>query len=208
MRRQWPVSAPAGLPMVLLRVAVLTLPACQCLVRVRSAEQAQCRQAARVAQLAWWFRLVRSQLERSAGPTRFVAQFELGSAIEREVCRRNGRQRLVPVARSGVPPVSVRVMWLRVSAAPEGGTWGVPARKTARVVKALRMTAIVMNGLRMAGTLVKAAQAMLTLGMPTLATPIRKSAAPTLVPPEVSPSRVVARPAQSKAPLSACRAGP
>jgi hypothetical protein len=105
-----PVSAPAGLPMVLLRAAVLTPPACQSLVRVRSAEQAQCRQAARVAQLVWRFRLGRSQLERSAGPPRFVAQFELGSAIEGEVCRRDGRQRRVPLARSAVPPVFVRLM--------------------------------------------------------------------------------------------------
>jgi hypothetical protein len=113
-------------------------------------------------------------------------------------------QRQVPVARmSAVPLVSARVMSLRVSAVPEGATWVMPARKTARVVKAPRMTAIVMNGLRMTAILVKAAQAMLTLAILT-----RMSAAPTLVPPEVSRSRVVARPAQARAPLSACRAGP
>jgi hypothetical protein len=85
--------------MVLVRVAVLTLPAYQCLVRVDSAEPALCRQLARVAQLARRFRLGRSQLRRSAGPRRFAAQLELGSAIEREVRRRNGMQRQVPVPR-------------------------------------------------------------------------------------------------------------
>jgi hypothetical protein len=109
----------------------------------------------------------------------------------------------VPVAPSAAPLVFVRLMWLRVSVAPEGAPWGVPARKTARVVQALRMAAILVKALRLAAILVEAAQAMLTLAMLT-----RMSAAPTLVPPVVSPSRVVARPAQSTAPLSACRAGP
>ena len=165
--------------MVLLQpAAVLALPAYQCLVRVESAEQAQSRQAARGAQLAWWFRHGRSQLGRSAGRPRFVAQLGLGSAVEREVCQRNGMQRQVPVARmSAVRLVSARVMLLRVTAVPVKVTWGLSARMTARVVKATR--------------------AILT----------RTSAAPTLVPPGVSPSRVEI-PAQANAPPSACRAGP
>jgi hypothetical protein len=181
--------------MVLLPAAVLTLPVYQCLVRVESAEQAQSRQAARAVQLAWWFLRGRSQLGRSSGP-RFVAQLGLGSAVEREVCWRNGMQRRVPVARmSAVRPVSARVMLLRVTAAvpvgashkmhgnprrenPLEATWGIPAPMTARVVKATRVILI------------------------------RTSAAPTLVLPGVSPSRVVERPAQAEAPPSACRAGP
>jgi hypothetical protein len=165
--------------MVLLpAAAVLTLPAYQCLVRVECLEQSQSRQAARAAHLAWWFRHGRSQLGRSAGPLRFVAQLGLGSAIEREVCGRNWMQGQVPMARmSAVRLVSARVMLLRVTAVPVEATWGVPARMTARVVKAVR--------------------AILT----------RTSAAPTLVPPGVSPSRV-GRPAQVKALPSVCRAGP
>jgi hypothetical protein len=84
-----------------------------------------------------------------------------------------------------------------VSAVPEGATWGLPAWKTARVVKSLRMTAIV----------VQAAQATLTLAIRTLAMLTRMSPALTLVPPEVSPTRVVARSARVKVPLSACPAG-
>ena len=83
MRRRSLVSARAGLPVVLLRAAALMLPAYQCLVWVESAEQARCRQVARAAHLAWWFRLGRSPFGRSAGAQRFVAQLELGSAIER-----------------------------------------------------------------------------------------------------------------------------
>jgi hypothetical protein len=87
-------------------------------------------------------------------------------------------QRQVPVARmSAVRLVSARVMLLRVTAVPVKVTWGLSARMTARVVKATR--------------------AILT----------RTSAAPTLVPPGVSPSRVEI-PAQANAPPSACRAGP
>jgi hypothetical protein len=164
--------------MVLIPAAVLTPPAYQCLVWVESLGQAQSRQAARAAHLAWWFRHGRSQSGRSAGPPRFVAQLGLGSAIEREVCRRNWMQGQVPMARmSAVRLVSARVLLLRVTAVPVEAPWGVLARMTARVVKGVR--------------------AILT----------RTSAAPTLVLPGVSPFRV-GRPAQVKALPSACRAGP
>jgi hypothetical protein len=220
-----PVSARAGSPMVLLPAAVLTLPAYQCLVRVESAEQAQSRQAARAALLAWWLRHGRSQLERSARLRRFFAQLWPESAIEREVCRRTWMQRQVPVARmSAVRLVSARVMLLRVTGIPVGAshamhgdprrenplgaTWGMPARVTAVpgeptwVVPAW-MTAVPREATWgvpawMTAKVVEAAPAIL----------IRTSAAPTLVPPGVSPSRVVERPAQAKAPPSACRAGP
>jgi len=165
--------------MVLLPAAVLRLPAYQCLVRVDSAEQAQSRQAARA--LAWWFRHGRSQLGRCGGPPCFVAQLELGvgSAIEREVWRRTGMQRQVPVARKSA--VRLVAMLLRVTAVPVAATWVILARMTASPVKA---------------RLVKPPPVTLT----------RTRAAPTRVPPGVPRSRVE-RP-QAKAPPSACRAGP
>ena len=83
-----PAAARAGSPLVLLPAAVvLTLPAYQCLELAGPSEQAQSRQAERAAQLARWSWHCRSQLGRSAGPLRFVAQLVLGSAIERQVCR-------------------------------------------------------------------------------------------------------------------------
>jgi hypothetical protein len=181
--------------MVLLPAAVLTLPAYQCLVQVESAEQGRGRQLARAAQLAWWFRHGRSQLARCAGPPRVGAQLGLGSAIEREVCRRKGMQRQPPVARmSAVRLVSARVMLLWVTAVPVEATWAMPVRMTARVVKTARTIL----------TRTSAAQAILTR-----ATLTRTIAAPAaaLVLPGVSPSRVE-RPAQAKAPVSACRAVP
>ena len=91
--RRWIVSARSGSPMVLFpAAAVLTQPAYPCLVRVESVDPAQSRQAERAAQLVWWIRHGRSELVRSAAQPGFVAQRGLGSAIEREVCRRNGMQ--------------------------------------------------------------------------------------------------------------------
>jgi hypothetical protein len=167
--------------MVLLptAAALLTLPAYQCLIRVESADQAQSRQAARAAQLAWWLRHGRSQLGRCAGSPRFVAQLGRGPAIEREVGRRNWMQRQVPVGRmSAVRLVSARVTLLRVAAVPvEEATWAIPARMSAK--------------------LMKAAEAILT----------RTRAATALALPGVSPSRVE-RPARAKEPPSGRRAGP
>jgi hypothetical protein len=131
-------------------------------------------------------------------------------------------QRQVPVARmSAVRLVSARVMLLRVTGVPAEPTRGVPARVTAVPGEATRgvpsMTAVpgeatwgvpsmtAVPGEATWGVLawmtakvVEAARAILT----------RTSPAPTLVPPGVSPSRVVERPAQAQTPPSACRAGP
>jgi hypothetical protein len=119
-------------------------------------------------------------------------------------------QRQVPVARmSAVRLVSSRVMLLRVTGLPVGAshamhgdprrenplgpTWGMPARMTAVPGEATWGALAWMTA-----KVVEAARAILT----------RTSAAPTLVPPGVSPCRVVERPAQAQTPSSACRAGP
>jgi hypothetical protein len=134
-------------------------------------------------------------------------------------------QRQVPVARmSAVRLVSARVMLLRVTGLPVGAShamhgdprrenplgpaWGLPARMTAVPGEATSGVPAWMTAVPgettwgvlawMTAKVVEAARAILT----------RTSAAPTPVPPGMSPSRVVERPAQAKAPSSACRAGP
>jgi hypothetical protein len=170
------MAARAGSLMVFRPAAAaeLTPPAYQCLARVRSAEHAQSRQAARATQLVWWFPHGRLQLGRSAGRPRFAAQLGLWSEIESATCRRSRMQPRLPVARmSALRLVSARVMLLRVTAMPVEATWGISARMTAKGVKAVR----------------------------TMLTQAR--AALTLVPAGVLPSRVE-RPGQAQALPSMC----